>query len=137
VEEVRLRGYLDRIERDMQGRLVAIDLKNIKSPSSDSTLGEHAQLGVYQLLLRESGDEVGGAVLVQLRVPAGKGAEDPKVQFQEPIPTEQPTWVEIELGQAAELLRNEGFVARPNEKCKFCSYQRVCPSKPGGEQVLP
>jgi superfamily I DNA/RNA helicase/RecB family exonuclease len=136
VEEVRLRGYLDRIERDMQGRVVAIDLKNIKSPSSDATLGEHAQLGVYQLLLRENGDEVGGAALVQLRVPAGKGADDPKVQFQEPIPTEPPTWVEIELGQAAELLRNEGFVARPNKNCTFCSYRLVCPSQRSGEQVL-
>ena len=135
-EAVRLRGFLDRIEQDGLGRTVAIDLKNIRKPASDTTLPSHAQLGVYQLLLRENGAEVGGAALVQLRVPATAGASDPKVQFQEPLGPESPTWVEIELGEAAELLRGEGFVAKPNSGCRFCAYRLVCPSQRQGEQVV-
>ena len=135
-ETVRLRGFLDRIEQDSLGRTVAIDLKNIRKPASDTTLPSHAQLGVYQLLLRENGAQVGGAALVQLRVPAAAGASDPKVQFQEPLGSESPTWVEIELGEAAELLRGEGFVAKPNSGCRFCAYQLVCPSQRQGEQVV-
>ncbi|MUH45689.1 MAG: AAA family ATPase, partial [Actinobacteria bacterium] len=135
-EVVRLRGFLDRIERDGAGRVVAIDLKNIRNPGPDSSVPTHAQLGVYQLLLRENGEEVGGAALVQLRVPAAKGADDPKVQFQAPLGNEVPTWVEIELGQAAELLRSEGFVARPNAGCRYCPYRLVCPSQGQGDQVV-
>ena len=136
-EAVRLRGFLDRIEQDSAGRTVAIDLKNIRRPASDASLPSHAQLGVYQLLLRENDAEVGGAALVQLRVPAAPGAADPKVQFQDALEAISPTWVEIELGQAAELLRAEGFVARPNDGCRYCSYQLVCPSQRQGEQVVP
>ena len=58
-------------------------------------------------------------------------------QFQDALEAISPTWVEIELGQAAELLRAEGFVARPNDGCRYCSYQLVCPSQRQGEQVVP
>jgi RecB family exonuclease len=113
-EQVRLRGFLDRIEQDDQGRLVAIDLKNMRYPPAESQIATHAQLGVYQLLLRQAGHEVGGAALVQLRVADGKGYPDPKVQVQPPLGDEQPTWVEVQLGQAASLLRQEEFWARPD-----------------------
>lgn len=136
-EEVRLRGYLDRIERDQDGRLVAIDLKNMKVPPPDREVPTHAQLGVYQLLLREDGEQVGGAALVQLRVPDGKGSPDPKVQLQPALPTDQPTWVEVQLGEAADVLRREAFEARPNPGCRICAYRMLCPTQAQGTQVVP
>lgn len=137
VEQIRLRGFMDRVERDADGNAVAIDLKNMKHPPADSSVPEHAQLGVYQLLLRDSGETTGGAALVQLRVPAEAGSSAPKVQLQGPLPDERPTWVELELGEAAELLRTEAFPARPNRNCAFCGYRLVCPGQARGEQVLP
>ncbi|MDQ5974424.1 MAG: hypothetical protein QG661_1633, partial [Actinomycetota bacterium] len=109
---------------------------------------EHGQLGVYQLLLRDGGltathdengepEEVGGAALVQLRVPASKGSADPKVQFQEALGDEQPTWVEVKLGEAAHTLRSETFVATVGPACRYCSYRSSCPAQPQGEQVTP
>ena len=92
-ETVRLSGFIDRVERDGQGRLVPIDLKNMRYPVAQKDIPEHGQLGVYQLLLREGGMatadperadepaaavEVGGAALVQLRVDAGKGVGRPQ-----------------------------------------------------------
>lgn len=137
VEAIRLRGFMDRVERDGTGRAVAIDLKNMRTPPPDSSVPEHGQLGVYQVLLREAGEEVGGAALVQLRAAAAPGADDPKVQLQDALPAERPTWVELELGEAAELLRSERFPARPSRTCMYCQFQLVCPSQPRGEQVVP
>lgn len=137
VESIRLRGFMDRVERDGLGRAVAIDLKNMRTPPPDSTVPEHGQLGVYQVLLREAGEPVGGAALVQLRVSAAADADDPKVQLQDALPEESPTWVELELGEAAELLRSERFPARPSRNCAYCQFQLVCPSQPRGTQVVP
>ena len=133
-----------------QGRLVPIDLKNMRYPVAQKDIPEHGQLGVYQLLLREGGMadgeagadaapravEVGGAALVQLRVDAGKGSGDPKVQFQEALGSDEPTWVEVKLGDAAHIVRTEAFVASPGPACSYCAYKSACPAKAQGEQVL-
>ena len=119
------------------GRQIAIDLKNMRTPPPDKEVPVHVQLGVYQLLLRENGAEVGGAALVQLR--AGARGDDlaPKVQLQPPLESQSPTWIELKLGEAAELLRQERFEARPDvAHCKFCAYRASCPAQPEGAQVI-
>lgn len=136
-EQVRVRGFLDRVEQDAQGRMVAIDLKNMRTPPAERDLPAHAQLGVYQLLLQQEGHDVGGAALVQLRVPASRDSSAPKVQEQPPLGDERPTWVEVQLGEAAEVLRREEFLARPGSACRHCAYQRVCPAKPDGQPLGP
>ncbi|MDD2859139.1 MAG: PD-(D/E)XK nuclease family protein, partial [Candidatus Nanopelagicales bacterium] len=136
-EQVRLTGKLDRIEVDAEGREVAVDLKNMKRPPSGTEIPTHAQLGVYQLLLRAGGAEVGGAALVQLRKGAAGHPDEPVVQFQAPLEAEHPTWIELELGAAAQLLREERFEARTSRSCTFCSYQSACPAQARGRQVLP
>ena len=132
---MRLSGFLDRIERDADGRIVPIDLKNMRRAVPEADVPTHAQLGIYQLIMRELGDDVGGAALVQLLVPEGRGSNDPKVQVQDPLPADSPTWIERELGQAASVLRREDFVARKGRACTYCAYKRVCPTQPEGEQV--
>ncbi len=147
-ESVRLTGYIDRVERDARGHLVPIDLKNMRNGVKASDIPEHGQLGVYQLMLREGGltatpegngepAEVGGAALVQLRLPAAKGAEDPKVQFQEALPQEWPTWVEVKLGAAARTVRTEDFTASVGPACRYCDFKTSCPAWPAGEPVAP
>ncbi|HBJ72676.1 MAG TPA: DNA helicase UvrD [Actinobacteria bacterium] len=136
VEQVRIHGLLDRIEVDDRGRQVAIDLKNMKRPPADKDVPEHAQLGMYQLLLRENGAELGGAALVQLRTGTTADPDAPKVQLQPPLDAQSPTWIEVELGQAAALLRNEQFEARVNGFCDFCAYRSICPTQTSGAQVI-
>ena len=153
-EAVRLTGFIDRVERDDDGRLVPIDLKNMKRAVPANEIPEHGQLGVYQLLLREGGlaaadadldtdasgpvpAEVGGAALVQLRVDEGRASTEAKVQFQEALGDDRPTWVEVRLGEAAQILRTESFAATPGRACTYCAYRSACPAKPEGEQVVP
>jgi RecB family exonuclease len=143
-DAVRLRGYIDRVERDAAGRVVPIDLKNMRRGVADSDIPAHGQLGVYQLILREGGLPdlgespvgVGGAALVQLRVPAAKDSPDPKVQFQESLGDESPTWIELKLGAAAQTLRTEEFPATIGAQCRYCDFRTSCPAQPQGEQVV-
>lgn len=142
-DSVQLTGFIDRVEQDSSGRLVAIDLKNMKTAVPAGDIPEHGQLGVYQLLLRDQQSpephalqtspdvEAGiGAALVQLRVEDKTGM--PKIQGQRAIEfTETPSWIEQRLGEAAEIIRNESFYPIVGEACTFCSYHSVCPTKTG------
>lgn len=137
-EVMELTGFIDRVERDDAGHLVAIDFKNMRDPVPNSKIPEHGQLGIYQLLLRErqsvetqrAPEDSIGAALVQLRVEDKTGAA--KVQEQAAIDfAEQPTWIELKLGEAADIIRNEEFIPIEGSHCRFCSYQSVCPKKSG------
>lgn len=137
-DAVHLRGFIDRLERDDEGRVVAVDLKTMRNAVREASLPENGQLGVYQQMLHERGEDVGGAALVQLRVPAGKGSSAPKVQDQPPLDTsESPTWVEIKLGEAAETIRTENFIAKPGSSCRYCAFTVACPAQVDGQQVSP
>ena len=47
--DVRVRGRIDRLERDGAGRLVVVDVKTSKNPASKDDAQRHAQLAIYQL----------------------------------------------------------------------------------------
>jgi superfamily I DNA/RNA helicase/RecB family exonuclease len=148
-DTISLTGFVDRVERDPSGRLVAIDLKNMKTAVPTTKIPEHGQLGVYQLLLQDrqpdavteehaeqhaeehtTPDQSIGAALVQLRVEDKTGM--PKIQGQAAIDFgESPSWIEQRLGEAAEIIRNEEFIPIPGEECRYCSYHSVCPVKSG------
>ncbi len=51
--EIRLRGRVDRLERDAAGRLVIVDIKTGKTPVSKDDAQQHAQLAMYQLAVAE------------------------------------------------------------------------------------
>jgi len=141
-EYVRIRGYLDRIEKDAEGRLVAIDFKTSSSIPSQAETQEHGQLGLYQLLLRDGYEssgaaaaEVGGAALVQLRKDESSKDLGPKEQMQSPLdsPAEGDggsiTWIETALGEAAEIVRAEDIHASVGKHCRYCNFVDMCPAK--------
>ncbi len=133
-ESVHLRGFLDRIERDHDGSLVAIDLKTTASVPTKAEIAHHGQLGVYQVLLREGADgtsAVGGAALVQLRKDTGVSDPSPKEQIQAPLPAAHAgdTWIERALGEAAQIIRGEDIAATPGKQCGFCTFTSICPEK--------
>ena len=77
---VRVRGRLDRLERDGEGRLVVVDVKTGKTPVSKDDAQRHAQLAMYQLAVAEGllpqGDTPGGGRLVYLGKAAAGGATE-------------------------------------------------------------
>ncbi len=135
-DTVRLRGAVDRLERDEDGALHIIDLKTGRQPSTAAQVAQHRQLSLYQVAASEGAfdsecggsRQVGGAELVQLRVSA-KGTDMPKVQPQGAVDVEA---VREALAEVAKQVRNEDFRPNPsNATCRACSFSRICPATSG------
>ncbi|MFF4171409.1 ATP-dependent helicase [Streptomyces sp. NPDC001744] len=143
--EVRVRGSMDRVETDEQGRAYVVDFKTGKSSPTRDEVARHPQLAVYQLAVREGAlDEVfggrrpepGGAELVQLRQPAPKkegGDTLPKVQAQEALTGE---WVGELLAHAAGRVLDERFTPTAGQHCATCSFRSACSARPEGRHVV-
>lgn len=129
---VRLRGRVDRLERDAAGRLVIVDVKTGKSPVSKDDAQQHAQLATYQLAVAEgmiaAGDEPGGARLVY---PGRAGASGATQREQDPLtPQAREHWREL-VRQAAEATAGPHFIARRNDGCSHCPLRSSCPAHEG------
>lgn len=126
---VRLRGRVDRMERDGLGRLVIVDVKTGKSPVSKDDAQRHAQLAAYQLAVAEGlvpdGDEPGGARLVYLGKAGPAGATE---REQDPLtPEVRAEWRDV-VRRAAEATAGPQFVARINDGCTHCPLRPSCPA---------
>ena len=137
---VILRGFMDRVELDADGRVHVVDLKTGKSAPSKKDLAAHPQLGSYQLAVREGALDgrlegrppVGGAELVMLRL---DGPDGPKVPQQPALPDGR-SWVEELLETAVRRVLSESFPATPQVRCDRCAFRRCCPAQAEGRQVV-
>ncbi len=132
---VRVRGRIDRLERDAQGRLVIVDLKTAKTPVSKDDAQSHAQLGLYQLAvsagLLPDGDQPGGGRLVYLGKP---GANGPAEREQTPLgPEDTGSWAQT-VRAAAASTAGPSFTARVNDGCSHCPLRPTCPAHRTGER---
>lgn len=130
---VRLRGRIDRIERDAAGRLVVVDVKTAKTPVSKDDAQQHAQLAVYQLAV-EAGllgpdEQPGGARLVYPAKPGAVGAAE---REQDPLTTETGDQWRRRIAQAAAATAGPQFTARVNDGCRHCPIRPICPAHTGG-----
>ncbi|XOZ85899.1 PD-(D/E)XK nuclease family protein [Nocardia testacea] len=138
--EVRIRGRIDRLERDAQGRFVIVDVKTGKNPVSEADAAQHAQLATYQVaaaagaLEESAGDpEPGGARLVYVGLPASSGVA--KERIQPALDAEAlETWRET-IHAAAASTEGPGFLAIRNEGCRHCAVKNSCPVQDAGRQV--
>jgi superfamily I DNA/RNA helicase/RecB family exonuclease len=132
----RIKGQVDRLERDREGRLVVVDLKTGKTPAKNTE--EHGQLAAYQVAVSagafaDHGTVPGGAALLQV----GTGAKA-KEQHQEPLPADVPvgeTWAGELLAQVGEGMGAAIFEVRTGSHCSRCPARRSCPLQEPGRQV--
>ncbi|MGW0910331.1 ATP-dependent helicase [Streptomyces sp. NPDC002784] len=142
---VRIRGQMDRVEADGEGRAYVVDFKTGKQAPSSAEVARHPQLAVYQLAVREGAvdeafdgarPEAGGAELVHLRQGAAKrdgGETLPKVQAQEPLEGE---WVGELLATAAGKVLDERFTPTAGQHCTHCAFRASCSARPEGRHVV-
>ncbi|HZA09337.1 ATP-dependent DNA helicase [Mycobacterium sp.] len=131
--DVRVRGRVDRLERDAAGRLVVVDIKTGKSPVSKDDAQRHAQLALYQLAvaagLLAQGDQPGGARLVYVgRSGAGGAAEREQDAL---TPDARREWQDS-VHRAAAATAGPVFSARVNDGCGHCPVRSSCPAHPTG-----
>ncbi|MGY1701066.1 ATP-dependent helicase [Geodermatophilus sp. SYSU D00766] len=136
VDRARLRGQVDRLERDAAGRLVVVDLKTGRTPARD--VDTHGQLAAYQVAVAagafgDHGDAPGGASLLQV----GSGTKA-KEQAQEPLPADVPltgTWAGQLIAQVGDGMGAGTFEVRTGSHCTRCPARRSCPLHERGRQV--
>ncbi|MET8560408.1 ATP-dependent DNA helicase [Streptomyces flaveolus] len=143
--QVRIRGQMDRVETDAEGRAYVVDFKTGKQAPTAGEVERHPQLAVYQLAVREGAvdtafdgvrPEPGGAELVHLRQGAAKrdgGDGLPKVQTQEP-PTGE--WAGELLATAAGKVLDERFTPSAGQHCTHCAFRASCSARPEGRHVV-
>ncbi|HEX4252624.1 MAG TPA: ATP-dependent DNA helicase [Pseudonocardia sp.] len=147
--DVLLRGRVDRLERDADGRPVIVDVKTGKTAVSREDAEAHPQLAVYQLAaalgaFRDAlggpveptpagGVEPGGARLLFL---ADRGADGRAKERTQPALTEDDvrTW-RRELHGAARETGAAEFTARANSDCERCGVRTSCPVTGDGRGV--
>ncbi|MFI8851531.1 ATP-dependent helicase [Streptomyces sp. NPDC053499] len=152
---VRIRGSMDRVERDAQGRAYVVDFKTGRSRPTGPEVERHPQLAVYQLAVREGAadalfdgarPEPGGAELVHLRLGAAKrdgGDTLPVVQRQEAAAESADgtggtggDWVGELLATAAARVLDERFTPSPGQHCTHCAFRAACSARPEGRQIV-
>ncbi|MFJ8280515.1 ATP-dependent helicase [Streptomyces griseoviridis] len=143
--QVRIRGSMDRVEADADGRAYVVDFKTGKQSPTSGEVARHPQLAVYQLAVREGAvddafggerPEPGGAELVQLRQGAAKrdgGDTLPKVQAQQALEGE---WVGDLLAGAAGKVLDERFTPSAGQHCTHCAFRASCTARPEGRQII-
>ncbi|MDT3396971.1 ATP-dependent DNA helicase [Streptomyces sp. B1866] len=155
--QVRVRGSMDRVEADRQGRAYVVDFKTGRAPVTRGEVERHPQLAVYQMAVREGAvdglfggrrPEPGGAELVQLRQGAARadgGDTLPKVQAQAPLGTgdgagggdgDAGGWVGDLLATAAGRVLDERFAPRTGEHCGRCAFRGACSARAEGRHVV-
>lgn len=143
--EVRIRGSMDHVSRDAQGRAYVVDFKTGKQKPTGPEVARHPQLAVYQLAVREGAvddafdgrtPEPGGAELVHLRLGAAQkegGDALPSVQAQQPLEGE---WVGDLLATAAGRVLEERFTPTTGTHCTHCAFRASCSAQPEGRHVV-
>ncbi|GHE35493.1 DNA helicase [Streptosporangium violaceochromogenes] len=138
-EGVQIRGRVDRVERDGEGRAMIIDIKTGKNGPKDAELERHPQLGVYQLATllgafqRHGLTEPGGAALVQVGDAGGKNAKE---QAQPPLSEDaDPGWARDMVDTVALGMSGPFFQAKVNDGCRTCAVRASCPVSKNGDQV--
>jgi RecB family exonuclease len=137
VQRARVRGQVDRLERDAEGRLVVVDLKTGSSNAED--VERHGQLAAYQVAVAsgafgEHGTVPGGAALLQI----GGTRASAKEQRQDPLPTDVPVAATDAGSLIAEVAEGMGagtFEVRTGPYCLQCPSRRSCPLHEQGGQV--
>ncbi len=142
---VRIRGRIDRLERDAQGRFVIVDVKTGKTPVSEKAVADHAQLATYQVaaahgaLDEEESDEPtpvvdpGGARLVYVAKPNRKtGAAE---RTQSALDSDGLDQWRTTIHDAADATRGPGYLAVRNDGCRHCPVAGSCPVQDSGRQV--
>jgi superfamily I DNA/RNA helicase/RecB family exonuclease len=138
--KVRVRGRVDRLEKDSENRPVVVDVKTGRQAVTESDAREHPQLAVYQLaaaygaFVRLGLDtEPGGARLLYVAKANRKKAATERNQ--DPVGEDGVKhWTGV-VADAAAASTGPEYLARQNPDCPRCPVRTSCPMHASGRQV--
>ena len=134
--DVRLHGFIDRIEVDAEGRIHLVDFKTGRKAKTAKDAEHSAQLAVYQLAAEAAGlGEPAGAELVYPRDETTSA--EPTVVRQAAL-AEQPEagWAPKLLAEVAGTVLAERFHASGDQAaCRTCGLRKACPRQVEGREL--
>lgn len=145
-EHVRIRGRLDRLERDERGAVHIVDLKTGATPPTVAATADNPQLATYQLALSHGqfvdgkvvtaahdtdSLEVGGAVLVYPN--AGKTSLTTREQAAKT--DEEFAELAAALDGLPEEIAGPTLMAVTGPQCDRCAVRALCPVQPEGATI--
>ncbi len=137
---LRVKGRVDRLETDREGRPVVIDLKTGKSPVTKEEARQHPQLAVYQLASALGGfthlglsTDPGGARLLYV---AKENKKTGATELEQAPLDEQGVRAWLEAVQAAAGSSvGPTYSATETPDCDRCPARTSCPVHASGRQV--
>ncbi|MGI8867736.1 MAG: RecB family exonuclease, partial [Mycobacteriales bacterium] len=135
-ERAEVRGRVDWVDRDSDGRARVIDFKTGQTPTA---VDRNGQLGSYQLAVEAggihgvpAGTPSGGAALVALGTGAAYRERSQRPLADDP---DDPTWARELVDTTAAGMGGAVFRAYPGQRCRGCPVRRSCPAHNEGWQV--
>lgn len=124
LDGIVIRGILDRIDRDEEGRLVITDYKTGKAPPERYAFGAFFALKIYALLIRRRTGETPTEIrLLYLNGPTLYRCEVDDRQLDAMERQLHALWSRI-----SRALTEGRFPPRPGRLCDWCSFQDRCPA---------
>ncbi|HEX6146230.1 MAG TPA: PD-(D/E)XK nuclease family protein [Acidimicrobiia bacterium] len=121
---ITIRGILDRIDRDDDGRLIITDYKTGKAPPERFALPAFFALKIYALLIRRSMGETPKELrLLYLSGPTLYRLDIDDRQLDAMDSQLRALWNAIDRA-----LATRNFPPRPGTLCNWCSFQEICPA---------
>ena len=130
---VRLRGIIDRLERDADGGLVVTDYKTGKVPSERFENGKLGGVHFYAFLCEQVlGERPARIQLYYLAQPVAIVAEPSDQSIRGLERRVGAIWTAVERA-----CQREDFRPNPGPLCHWCSFKSYCPSFGGDPSAVP
>jgi putative RecB family exonuclease len=130
---VRLRGIIDRLERDADGRLVVTDYKTGRVPSERFEQGKLGGVHFYAYLCEQAlGERPARIQLYYLAEPVAIVAEPSEQSIRGLERRVSAIWTAVE--RACE---REDFRPHPGKLCDWCAFKAYCPAFGGDPATVP
>jgi putative RecB family exonuclease len=124
VGDLRLRGIIDRLELDDEGRLVVTDYKSGKAPHANYERGRLGGVHFYSFLCeRLFGQRPAKVQLLYLADPMAITVEPSEQSTRGLERKVRAVWSAIERACA-----RDDFKPRPSRLCDWCAFQSYCPA---------
>lgn len=124
LDGIVIRGILDRIDRDADGRLIITDYKTGKAPPERYAVPAFFALKIYGLLIRRrTGETPRELRLMYLNGPTMYRLEVDDAQLDAMDRQLRALWSAIERA-----MTEDRFPPRPGRLCNWCSFQDICPA---------
>jgi len=130
---LRLRGIIDRLERDADGRLVVTDYKTGRVPSERFEQGKLGGVHFYAYLCEQAlGERPARIQLYYLAEPIAIVAEPSDQSIRGLERRVGAIWTAVE-----KACEREDFRPNPGKLCNWCAFQQWCPAFGGDPAAAP